>query len=320
MARVLYLCFVCFVCFASVSVLSSCGQDFSRALGTLERERIAHTATASEVVMELPIKEGQFVTKGAVLVRLNTQQQMAQVEQAKANVARADAYLDKLHNGARIEEVEATRALVEGARASLLDIERNFVRQQELFSQNLTSQVKLDTTQARRDSARANLRNTQEQLLQLTNGTREEDLRMAQAERKAAQAVLESELKRLNDLTIVASRNGILDSLPWNEGERVTIGSPLAIVLAGKVPYARVYVPEPSRVNVKIGSQLAVYIDGIDESFVGTVRWISSEPAFTPYYALNQEERSRLVYLAEIDLPDSAAELPSGVPAQVIMP
>lgn len=33
------------------------------------------------------------------------------------------------------------------------------------------------------------------------------------------------------------------------------------------------------------------------------VRWISSEPAFTPFYALNQEERARLMYLAEAQRP-----------------
>jgi HlyD family secretion protein len=50
------------------------------------------------------------------------------------------------------------------------------------------------------------------------------------------------------------------------------------------------------------------------------VRWISSEPSFTPYYALNQSDRARLMYVAEIQLPDSAANLPNGVPAQVVLP
>ena len=77
---------------------------------------------------------------------------------------------------------------------------------------------------------------------------------------------------------------------------------------------------EPRRVSITEGDSLKVSVDGVDEVFDGTVRWISSEPAFTPYYGLTRENRSRLMYLAEVQLPSSAARLPSGVPAQVHLP
>jgi HlyD family secretion protein len=48
------------------------------------------------------------------------------------------------------------------------------------------------------------------------------------------------------------------------------------------------------------------------------VRFVSAEAAFTPYYALTQEDRSRLAYLAEIDLEENAAaDVPTGMPVQV---
>ena len=49
------------------------------------------------------------------------------------------------------------------------------------------------------------------------------------------------------------------------------------------------------------------------------MRYVSSEAAFTPYYALTQEDRGRLSYLAEVTLTDelAAARLPSGVPVEV---
>ncbi len=78
--------------------------------------------------------------------------------------------------------------------------------------------------------------------------------------------------------------------------------------------------PEPHRVQIKQGTKLQVRIDGLDKLIEGTVRWISSEPSFTPYYALNQTERARLMYVAEVQLPDSASDLPNGVPAQVLLP
>ncbi|HEC29933.1 MAG TPA: HlyD family efflux transporter periplasmic adaptor subunit [Gammaproteobacteria bacterium] len=290
------------------------------ALGTLERDRIAHTATANEVVVALPVPQGTLVTKGTLLVRLDNTLQKAQVDKAGAQVAQAEANLEKLRHGAREEEVAAARADVAGARAALVESKTNYVRILDLKKQKMVSQAELDKARAVRDASQASLQSAQETLLALTNGTREEDLRAAEAILYAAVATLASENKRLADLTIIATRDGILDSLPWNLGERVTIGSPLAIVLAGKAPYARIYVPEPHRVKLKIGDKLLVHVDGIEKPITGYLRWIATESAFTPYYALNQEERSHLMYLAEVQLPDSEAGLPNGVPVQVELP
>lgn len=302
-------------------LITACdGQPQNIALGTLERDRIAHTATSNEVVVALPVPQGTRVEKGTLLVKLDETLQKAQVDKASAHVAEAQANLEKLRQGAREEEVAAARANVAGTRATLVESKANYARILNLKNQKLVSQAEFDKARAALDAGQANLQNTQEALLALTNGTREEDLRIAEALLNAAIATLASENKRLADLTVVATRDGILDNLPWNLGERVTIGSPLAIVLAGEAPYARIYVPEPYRVKLKVGDKLVVHVDSIDKPIIGELRWIATEPAFTPYYALNQEERSRLMYRAEVQLPDSEAGLPNGVPAQVELP
>ncbi len=302
-------------------LLTACDSRPSNvALGTLERDRVAHTATINEVVVALPVKQGSLVTKGTLLVKLDDTIQKAQVSKASAEVAQAEAYLEKLRNGARVEDVAAAIAKVAGARASVIESEANYVRAIELRESKTISAADLDKMLASRDANLASLHSAQEELRKLTNGTREEDLRQAEALLDAATAILASENKKLADLTVLATRDGILDNLPWNLGERVTTGSPLAIVLAGKAPYARIYVPEPYRVRLKVGDELVVRVDGLENPLSGHLRWISTEPAFTPYYALNQEERARLMYLAEVQLPDSEAYLPNGVPAQVELP
>lgn len=287
------------------------------ALGTLERDRIAHTATVNEVITSLPVSQGSIVSEGTVLVQLDDTIQKAQVAIAQASVDNFEANLEKLRNGARIEEVAAARAKLAGSRASLDETNANYNRTLELAKSSAISAAEKDRILAMREASLANLKAAQEALHILTNGTREEDLRAAEALYNKAKAVLEIEQKKLKDLTIVATRNGILDNLPWNLGERPTIGSPLAIVLAGKAPYARVYIPEAHRVNIKINDELIIHVDGLERNIVGSVRWVSNDPAFTPYYALNQEERSRLMYLAEIQLPETEQNLPSGIPVQV---
>lgn len=292
----------------------------SLALGTLERDRIAHTATANEVVVALPIARGARVNVGDVLVQLDNRQQSALTVKAQAYVAEAQANLEKYRNGARPEEVAAASAKLQGAKAALTESDAAYLRAKNLLVKGLVSQASLDQALASRDSNSAAVQAAQEELLILTNGTRHEDLLMAAANLAVMQAALASENKKLEDLTVTATRDGLLDNLPWNLGERVTLGSPVAIVLAGHTPYARIYVPEPYRIKIKAGDDLIIHVDGLAKTITGKVRWISSEPAFTPYYALNQEERARLMYLAEVQLPDSYAELPNGVAVQVELP
>ncbi|XQW86535.1 HlyD family secretion protein [Thalassotalea piscium] len=302
-------------------MLGGCNNDSPHvAFGTLERDRISHTATTNEVIVALPIAQGEQVKKGDIIVQFDTQQQAAQIAKAEANVAQAKANLVKLRNGARAEAVAAATAKLAGANALLTESERAYVRAKNLVDKSLGSQALLDQARATRDSNNAAVHAAQEELLLLTNGTRPEDLLMGEANLAVMKANLASENKKLADLTITATRDGRLDNLPWNLGERVTTGSPVAIVLAGIAPFARIYVPEPYRVKIKTGDKLIIHVDGLAEKITGKVRWISTEPAFTPYYALNQEDRARLMYLAEVQLPESFADLPNGIPVEVELP
>ena len=128
--------------------------------------------------------------------------------------------------------------------------------------------------------------------------------------------------KRLPRATrVTAPRAGFVEALPYKLGERPTAGRPVAILLADGIPYARVYVPEPLRTTFTAGTRVEAAVDGRAEPLQGTVRYVSAEAAFTPYYALTQKDRSRLGYLAEITLDDPAAQaLPAGLPIQVLVP
>lgn len=305
--------------FIMLFTLSACEKDTNTsALGTLERDRVVLKTTASEVITEEPIAEGKQVKKGEIIIRLDDNRQKALVARAQAQLAIADAQFEKLRNGARIEDIDVAKSKVNGAKAVLVSAQKDYDRNKKLKKQNLIPQGTLDKSLAAKDSAKANFRTVTEQLLALTNGTRKEDLDQAQASVAAAQAQLNLEKIRLGELTVKATRNGYLDSLPYHVGERVNSGSAVAVLLIDASPYARVYVPEAWRVKLKVGDELTVRVDGLDKDLTGRLRWIDSSPSFTPYYALNAEDRSRLVYLAEVDLLDNP-ELPSGIPTQVIL-
>jgi HlyD family secretion protein len=293
-------------------------KNTNEALGTLERDRIVLKATASEIILEEPVPEGTMVTSGTLLVRLDDSRQQAVVARAQAEVAQAQARLEELRNGARPEDIAGASARVAGARAAEIEAAASYVRAKQMLQQKLAAQATLDRALAIRDAAEASLQSTQEELLRLTNGTRKEQLDQAAASVQAATAQLAVEQQMLSELSIVATRDAYLDSLPWHVGERVTLGATVAILLADTKPYARVYVPEPWRARLSVGDRRQIKVDGIEQSLAGQLRWIATDPAFTPYYALNASDRARLVYLAEFDL-EGGEELPTGVPAQVLL-
>lgn len=301
--------------------LVSCGQQTqSLALGTLERDRVLLKATAAEIITQLPIQEGRDLQAGELVVQLDNHRQQAMVAKAEAQLASAQASLQKLQHGARPEDIAALRAQLSGAQAQLVEAQKAFARAETLVRKKLVGAAELDSARAKRDSAQALVNQSEENLLVLTNGSRSEDLQQAEAQVALAQASLTLEQQNLRELSIIATQAGRLDQLPKNLGERSSLGEVVAVILSNAAPYARVYVPETHRLKLKAGQSLAIHIDGINAPLQGTLRWVSQDPAFTPYFALNSSDRARLMYLAEIDLPASAAELPSGIPVQVELP
>lgn len=309
--RILLLLASCFI------LLVGCEDSATElALGTLERDQITFTATSNEIIRALPIREGSQVKVGDVLVKLDDKKQRAMLAQAQAEYAGAKAHLLLLTNGERSEDIAAAKAKSERAKANLIAAGKNYMRINKLFSQGLASVAERDSQLAAKDAEAGTYNSAKEELAKLISGARIENIAEAQAEVDIAQAKLTLQQQKLEELTIIATREGILDSLPYNLGERVPAGALLALIEANGSPYARVYIPAPYRLNFSISSQATVFVDGLKEPFEGTVRWVATAPSFTPYYALTEKERSRLMYLAEIALPESAKELPSGIPAQ----
>jgi HlyD family secretion protein len=303
----------------AILLIAGCAyKSAEEALGTLERDRIVLKATASEIILNEPVPEGTKVSAGTLLVELDDRRQQAMVARAQAEVAQAEARLEELRNGARPEDIAGASARVSGARAAVIEARASYQRAKQLLQQKLAAQATLDQALANRDSAEATLQSAQEELLRLTNGTRKEQLDQAAAAVQAATAQLALEQRNLADLSIVATRDAYLDSLPWHTGERVAQGATVAVLLANDAPYARVYVPEPWRARLQVGDRKRIKVDGIEQPLTGQLRWIATEPAFTPYYALNASDRARLVYLAEFAL-EKGQQLPTGVPAQVLL-
>lgn len=304
---------------ATLFLLAACdsASDNNRIVGELASDRIELTAEVAEPVTEILVAEGETVTAGQVLMRQDPTRANARLAEADAALGQARARLDELVRGPRSEQIEAASAAVEGARDELNFRRSDFARVQEIYAKDLTSEERLDRAKAALDVAASNDKLLRAQLQELLTGTTIEEL--AQAENAVKQAEARRDLLAVDVARhdITAPVDGIADSRLFEIGERPNPGQAVMVVLGGKQAYARVYVPEQLRVNVAPGREAMIYVDGLSEPIPGRVRWVASEAAFTPYFALTERDRGHLTYLAKVDIADSRARLPDGVPVEV---
>ncbi|MBC8797135.1 HlyD family secretion protein [Shewanella algae] len=305
---------------ATLLLLQACGDNGeSRAMGTLERDRIQLSAPVAEQIADIHVAEGDMVEAGQLLLQLDSRSAVARVAQRRAELAEAGARLDELQQGARVEERRAARAAIEAATAAATEARLRYQRTRELFAAKVVGQAELDAAIAERDHTKALVEQANEQWLQLENGTRSEQLAQAEARVAAAAAALKAEEKALDDLSLRAPLASEVDILPWKRGDRVAQGTQLVALLALDKPYARVYLPQTAISKLSRGDKLEVWVDGVEQPLKGTVRNIRSQPAFTPFYALNERDRARLMYLTDIDV-EGAESLPSGLALEVRLP
>ncbi|OYD25679.1 HlyD family secretion protein [Oceanimonas baumannii] len=303
----------------SCLVLAGCGpSEQARWLGTLERDRIELLAPASELLVEQPVAEGEQVNAGTLLAQLDPERQQLEVNRQQALLRQADAGLALLLAGSRAEDISAARAELEQLQALLPEATRNLERVRLLATRQLASQAELDRQQTEVARLRAQIESARQHLKRTEAGSRLEDIEAARAARDVTRAGLALARFNLKELSVEASRNGVVESLPYRIGDRVKTGAVVAVLETDTAPYAEVYVPAPARATLKTGDAMLVWVEGVTRPFTGQLSWVAIEPVFGPYYALSEGERSRLMYLARVQLPAGAADLPSGLPAQVL--
>ena len=296
--------------------VAGCSKPAPQVLGTLEWDRITLPSPAAERIVAIDVHEGQQVTAGTRLMQLEVTRTRAQADAAQAQARQSSEALAELRAGPRQEQIAQARASVAAVQAQAVDARAAYARLRTLGQRQLVAAAEVDRARAATGNADGQLRAAQAALDELLHGTRSERIQQGEAAAAAAQAQAAVQAATLGKLDITAPRDGRVDSLPYKLGDQAPVGSPLAILLVGNVPYARVYVPEPLRVHVKPGQAAQVFVDGHAGALPGHVRMVRSDPIFTPYYALSGDDAARLSYLAEVVL-DTPADLPAGIPVRV---
>ena len=293
--------------------------DETYMVGTLERDRVEVSVESNEPIIAIHVTDGQLLDAGDLVLEQDPSRLEAALAKQVALRDQAAARLAELQRGPRPEYIRVAQAELEATQATVVNTAANLERAREMFTRDLSNQATLDLATADWKTAVAAEKAAKEALESLLNGTTVEELQQARAALEAMDAGIRQIQLDIRRLKTYAPVSGMLDKRLYQLGERPLPGATVTVILDTSRTYARIYVPEYLRVSVQPGLSLEVRIDGSDQTMTGTVRWVSADASFTPYFALTEHDRSRLSYLAEVDLP-GAAHLPSGVPLQVDFP
>lgn len=208
-------------------------------------------------IIELPVKEGQAVTKGQLIVKIKPDFYIANRNQAEA------AYKSSL----------ASRATAE---ANLQKADAEFRRVTELFQQKLVSASLYDEAKAAHAVASA----------QLTNSTHQVEM---------ARASLASAEEQLAKTTIVAPLSGTVSKLNSQLGERVlgtvqNVGTEIMTIADLNEMEARVEIGEIDVVLIAPGQNVQLEVDAFkNRKFTGSVTEIANSSKSSPYSSNPQE-------------------------------
>ncbi|MEE3719323.1 efflux RND transporter periplasmic adaptor subunit [Tumidithrix elongata RA019] len=235
----------------------------------------------------LLVEQGDRVRKGQIIARMDDSNIEPLVQQARANVASAEATLAKLRNGSRSEEVASIRARMESARASanLANVRVN--RYRDLQAQGAITQDRFDEVVTSERTALANLQDLQRQLELAQNGSRVEDIAQAEAALEGQIASLRNLEVQQQDTVIVAPFDGIITQKFSNVGAFVTpttaasasnSATSTSIVTLANGLEILAKVPEVDIAQIKVGQQVEITADAFpDRVYKGRVRLISPE-------------------------------------------
>jgi multidrug resistance efflux pump len=253
-----------------------------------------------------------------------------EIAQAQARYEQLQAKLTMLRNGPREQELAAAVAQLNLANANLDLATAQHKRVSGAFEDDAVSNQELDEALRALKVAQAEVQVKEENLSLLKAGTRAEDIDQAEAqvqeayagwtlskngyrdeeiaEAKAAVEAAESALKaierQIEELTIVAPVDAVVEALELQPGDLVPANSPALSLMDMNRLWVRAYVPE-DQLDIHVGQQVDITVDSYPgRIFAGTITFIARHGEFTPRNVQTPDERSKQVFRIKVVVTD----------------
>ena len=306
--------------FCASAMLAGCqDQPSSTVNGYAEGEYVYVAAPDGGWVTQLLVARGAQVKVGDGLFTLDAEAQLAQRDQANAQLKQAEAQLADTQKGRRSEEIAALEAALGQARATLALAETDLKRTEDLAARGFASQSALDAKRAQRDVAAAQVKQAQSNLALAKKGARQDEIAGAKAAVEAAKAALQRAEYALSQRRIVSKVAARVEDTLRRAGEFVPSGGAVVALLPPQNVKVRFFVPETIRAKLGVGGIVGIKCDSCAKDLKARITFIASAAEFTPPVIYSVGSREKLVWMVEA-LPASPTPLSPGQPVDVILP
>jgi len=259
--------------------------------GRVEATQVDISTKIQGRVIEIIPHEGDMVSPGEVVARIDTSETGAQLHQAQASAELARQTFTTREADVASDQAQMDLANQEMQRTATL-VDKGWSTHQQ-YDQRV-QQVK---------SAHAALQAAQSQVNE------------ARASIKTADAKVEELQAVVNDSTIVSPVRGRVQYRLVEPGAVLPAGGKIATVIDLSDVYTTVFLPGPQAGRLKIGDDARVVVDAAPEYvFPATVSFVAPESQFTPKTVEVQSEREQLVFRVKLQAP---LQLLKGIEHQV---
>jgi HlyD family secretion protein len=250
--------------------------------GMIEVQEVDISTKLSGQIQQLRVDEGDVVKQGDTLVIIDHRELSAQKDEALASIRAAQQNLEEL-------TLKKTNT------------EKNLERIKNLYETGDIAQKELEDFE-----------------LQMQIVIAEE--KKAQAGLHASEAQLSLIQTQIDNAYILSTLDGVVLSKNFDEGELVFTGAKIVTIGDLTSAWLKIYLAETDIGKVSLGSDARVLVDAYpEETFTGTVTWISSEAEFTPKNIQTKDERAELVFAIKITIPNPGQKLLPGMPADAFI-
>ncbi|EKE69139.1 HlyD family secretion protein [Gallaecimonas xiamenensis] len=231
---------------------------------------------------QLLVEEGDFVTQGQILARMDTATLEAQLRQAQAKARQAQ------------DNLLAAKAQVEQAQSQLNLAKVQFSRAKELLGKKLIARAQYDEAESSFQVASAALVAANAQAV------------AAQGAIDEAEAGVDTLKTQLDDAVLKAPRDGRIQYRLANVGEVLGAGGKVLNMLDLTDVTMSIFLPQAQAGKVALGSEARIIMDALpDKPIPASVTFVSANAQFTPKQVETREEREKLTFKVKVRIPAS---------------
>lgn len=236
-------------------------------------------------ILELRVKEGDYVKVGDTLAILDAPEVRAKMEQAQSAQNAAAALELKAQNGARKEQIQGAYSVLQQAKAGFEIAEKSYNRVQRLFDEGVMSAQKRDEAYANYKAMEAQMKAAQSQYDMAVNGARMEDKMAAAAQVGRAKGAVQEVNSYIHETVQVAQMEGEVSDVYPKVGELIGTGSPIMSISVMDDMWGTFNVREDQLEGMKVGSEFTAFVPAFNKDVKMKVYYLKDQGSYAVWKA-----------------------------------